>query len=282
MKKITTSKIITEQNDDSLKSYFRDIRNEQRISQEEEIELSKRIKSGDKKALDKLVRANLRFVITVAKKYQGKGLPLIDLVQEGNIGLCRAAELFDGTKGLKFITYAVWWIRQSIIKALSDKTRIIRVPIHQVQLVNRLTKMEVEYEQVHGIKPSESQLQEITDDKVEGYKDIITNCASLDTQFDSGDTLVDIVPNPEIEAAEDTINREELHKILNVILAKLSNREADVLRMFYGIDIHPMPLEDIATRFGIGYERARQIHKNALRFLNQFYKGKLKNIYENL
>lgn len=276
-------KSITDRQDASLISYFRDIAHNPRLTQEEEIELSKRIKNGDQKALEKLVNSNLRFVISIAKQFQKKGLPLIDLVQEGNIGLVEAAQRYDETKGFKFTSYAVWWIRQSIIKALSDQGRTVRIPISQIICLNKVNKIIEQFEQEHDRKPSIDELHEITNYDHSKLNSIIENMnrsVSLESPMKTEDAncLLDIIPNTNAEDTDKEVSKNDLSNEIENILSKLPFRNRDVLRMSFGIGMNSINNEEIANYFGIGVERVRQIIKQTVKYIRIKYGDKLKEL----
>ena len=269
MKSFKITQSITDRQDASLGMYMRDISKESLINLEDEIELAKKIKQGDKLAADKLIRANLRFVISVAKQYQNKGLPLVDLIQVGNIGLCEAAKRYDESRGFKFISYAVWWIRQAIIHAISDQCRTIRVPMNQIIHMNKINKAIDKLEQELGRTPSVEELSvetEIAPDKINLTLSSINKALSLDTPFKDEEVgcLLDIIPNENSAVADSDIVQESTSSEIEYVLQKLSNREGDVLRMSFGLGMIPMTLEEIASRFGIGCERVRQIQHEAI------------------
>ena len=272
MRSFKISQSITDRQDASLNSYFKDVSRQPMISQEEEIELTKKIKEGNEAAVKKLVEANLRFVISVAKQYQNKGLALVDLIQEGNIGLIEAARKFDETRGFRFISYAVWWIRQAIIKALSDQCRTIRIPANQVVCMNKISKAIEQFEQQHGRKPSTGELEELTDidyDKICLAMLAMNRSVSLESPIKDEDAscLLDI-----------EVSKNDLSNEIERILSKLSYRDRDILRMSFGIGMNPMTNEEIARRFGIGSERVRQIQHSALNYLRAKYINDLKEL----
>lgn len=253
------------------------------ITPEEEIELTKQIRSGDKKAIDKLVKANLRFVISVAKQYQNKGLTLVDLIQEGNIGLIEAAKRYDETRGFKFISYAVWWIRQSIIHAISEQCRTIRVPMNQVVYINKINKASEKFEQENGRKPSVEELEKETNldsDKINLTLASINKAVSLDTPFkdEEAGCLLDVIPNENSSNTDEYSSRNDLSDSIEFVLSKLPFRERDILRMSFGIGMCVMQNEEIADRFGIGCERVRQIQKEALNKLKIEYGDVLREL----
>lgn len=246
------------------------------ITPEMEAELTKRIKSGDKAAANELVKANLRFVISVAKQYQNKGLTLVDLIQEGNIGLIEAAKRYDETRGFRFISYAVWWIRQSIMHAISEQCRTVRVPMNQVVYINKINKASEKFEQEHGRKPSVEELEKETNldsNKITFTLSSVSRSVSLETPFkdEEAGCLLDVIPNDNSESADEYSSRNDLSSSLETVLSKLPFRERDILKMSFGIGMLPMQNEEIGNRFGIGCERVRQIQKEALTTLKQQY-----------
>ena len=274
--KITQS--ITDRKDASLGLYFKDVSKLSMITPEEEVELTKRIKLGDNTAANELVTANLRFVISVAKQYQNKGLDLVDLIQEGNLGMLEAAKKFDETRGYRFISYAVWWIRQAIMKAISDQCRTVRVPMSQIVNMGKITKASEKFEQENGRTPSVEELEEETSldpKKISMSLAATYRSVSLESPFKDEDVscLLDIIPNDNSEPTDNTVMREDLAIGINRILSKLSYREGDVIRMSFGIGMQQMSNDEIANRFGIGSERVRQIQHGALsKMKNKFGK----------
>lgn len=249
----------------TLGSYFKDVSKESFIDAEEEARLAKRIKEGDKDALDKLVKANLRFAISVAKQYQNNGLPLEDLIQEANLGLCKAATLFDETRGFKFISYAVWWIRQYILLALSNHSRNIRIPANQVSVINKINKKISSFEQEHNRKPTSSEISELMDmpkERVEELTQSAIRSVSLDTSIndDENSTLLDVIPGE-----EPVDNSIDLTEVLNL----LTNREHDVIMLYFGIGVPELPQDEIANLFGLTSERIRQIKETAIKKLRK-------------
>ena len=283
MRSFKISQSITDRQDASLNSYFKDVSRQPMISQEEEIELTKKIKEGNEAAVKKLVEANLRFVISVAKQYQNKGLALVDLIQEGNIGLIEAARKFDETRGFRFISYAVWWIRQAIIKALSDQCRTIRIPANQVVCMNKINKVIEQFEQQHGRKPSIGELEELTDidhDTICLTMSAMNRSVSLESPIKDEDAscLLDIIPNDGAVSTDAEVAKNDLSKEIERMLSKLSYRDRDILRMSFGIGMNPMTNEEIARRFGIGSERVRQIQHSAINYLRAKYINDLKEL----
>ena len=275
MQSFKISKSITDRNVESIGLYFKDVSRNKVLSAEEESQLYSEIKKGNKKAIDKLITSNLRFVISVAKKYQGNGLSLVDLIQEGNLGLIKAAEVFDPDRGIKFISYAVWWIRQSIMKALSDQSRTIRLPLNQISCLSKVNKISEKFEQAHNRKPSVNELEDIINipaNKLNMSMALTGSTVSLDSKIkdDSESTLVDIIPDSCKPSDYDT-GKNDLPRTIRTILNTLSNRDSDIIKMAFGIDMFPMPLTEVASKFGIGYERARQLQQAALKKIKEKY-----------
>lgn len=283
MRGIKITQSITNREDMSLNLYFRDISKQQLITPEEEIELGHRIQQGDQKALDKLVTANLRFVISVAKQYQNKGIPLVDLIQHGNCGLIKAAHEWDPDKGIKFISYAVWWIRQAITYEISGRNRTIRLPMNQVTYLNKINKVTEHFEQEFGRKPSLEELSAETKlpiDKISFTLAYNTKSISLETPFKDEDVgcLLDVIPNENSEATDESLVKDNKTQKLKEVLNKLSPRESDVLKMSYGLGMSPMTFDEIAIHFGVGYERIRQIQHEAVEKIKIHYKDYLKEL----
>lgn len=283
MKSLKITPSITDRQDASLGLYFKDVSKQPMISPEEEIELTKEIKKGNNAAAEKLIRANLRFVISVAKQYQGKGLPLIDLIQEGNCGLIEASKKFDESRGFRFISYAVWWIRQSIMKAISDQCRTIRVPMSQVVCISKINKASDKFEQLHGRKPSPEEIEDEVNLDVSKINTTLASnnkAVSLDSPFkdEEASCLLDVIPNEDSMPADSDASKNDVSNGIESILSKLSFRDRDVIRMSFGIGMHPMPNEEIANRFGIGSERVRQIQHSALNYIRKNYSDELKDL----
>ena len=274
MKQLYIKQSITDRNDTALKSYLKDVNKYPLLTPEEEKELGKRIKSGDKRALDKLVTSNLRFVISVAKQYQGQGIDLIDLIQYGNEGLMEAASKFDVDKGFKFISYAVWWIRQKIVLALSTSSRLIRIPTSQILLISKINKAISEFEIEYERKPSVAELANITgikESKIPGIINSINQMVSVDNPIksDEDSTLVDIIPNKNSLDSDAQLLKESEEHTINAIIRRLTPREQDIIRMYFGIGTDAMTLDNIANKFGLTNERARQLKDNAIKNLKK-------------
>ena len=283
MKSLRITQSITDRQDASLGLYFKDVSKQPRISAEEEVALAQRIKEGDESASDKLIRANLRFVISVAKQYQNKGLSLVDLVQEGNIGLIEAAKRYDESRGFKFISYAVWWIRQAIIKAISEQCRTIRVPMNQIVYMNKINKTTEKFEQENERKPSLEELEAktgISADKITLNMSSIGKTLSLDTPFKDEEVgcLLDVMPNKNSPDADDFVMEESISKEVESVLSNLSYREGDIIKMVFGLGMSPMTLEEIAARFGVGTERVRQIQHETLNKIREKYSDTLRGL----
>lgn len=272
MRQLKINKSITNRDGIGLDKYLQEIGREELITVGEEVELAQRIKKGDQKALDKLVRANLRFVVSVAKQYQNQGLPLPDLINEGNLGLIRAAQKFDETRGFKFISYAVWWIRQSILQALAEQSRIVRLPLNQVGSLNKITKEVTKFEQENERKPSPEELADRLDipvDKIADSLKVSGRSISVDAPFVEGEdnSLLDVLANDDSPMADRSLNQESLSKEIDRALRQLYDREREILKMFFGIGCQEMTLEEIGAKFDLTRERVRQIKEKAIRRL---------------
>ena len=279
MRQLKITKSITNRESAALDKYLQEIGREDLLSTEEEIELAQRIKKGDRKALDKLTKANLRFVVSVAKQYQNQGLSLPDLINEGNLGLIKAAEKFDETRGFKFISYAVWWIRQSILQAIAVQSRIVRLPLNQVGSVNKINQLQNKFEQEFERRPNSSEIAEridIPEDKVIDAMKANGKHVSVDAPFSDGDdnSLIDVLPDSDIPMADNELVMESLRKEIADALHTLNERERNVIECFYGINQPEMTLEEIGDRYGLTRERVRQIREKALRKLRKNTKNK--------
>lgn len=285
MRQLKITKSITNRVTASLDKYLQEIGHEELISVEEEVELALRIKKGDRKALERLTKANLRFVVSVAKQYQNQGLSLPDLINEGNVGLIKAAEKFDETRGFKFISYAVWWIRQSILQAIAEQSRIVRIPLNQVGSVAKINKISNKFEQEHERYPSIEELAariDIPEDKIINAMKINSKHVSVDTPIGEGDanSLLDIMPNNEVPTADDQLVLESLRDEIARILLLLSERERMIIEAFFGINNQQdMTLEEIGDKFGLTRERVRQIKEKAIRRLRNNMKSNLLKSY---
>ncbi len=284
MRQLKITKSITNRESASLDKYLQEIGREDLISVEEEVELAQRIKKGDQAALEKLTRANLRFVVSVAKQYQNQGLSLPDLINEGNLGLIKAAEKFDETRGFKFISYAVWWIRQSILQALAEQSRIVRLPLNQVGSLNKINKAYSKFEQEHERKPSPEELAdelELPADKVADTLRVAGRHISVDAPFVEGEdnSLLDVLVNSDSPNADRSLINESLSREIERALATLTERESDIIKLFFGIGCQEMTLEEIGERFGLTRERVRQIKEKAIRRLRHTSRSKLLKSY---
>ncbi|MFV0366479.1 MAG: RNA polymerase sigma factor RpoD/SigA [Mangrovibacterium sp.] len=284
MRQLKITKSITNRESASLDKYLQEIGREDLITIEEEVELAQRIKKGDQRALEKLTRANLRFVVSVAKQYQNQGLSLPDLINEGNLGLIKAAEKFDETRGFKFISYAVWWIRQSILQALAEQSRIVRLPLNQVGSLNKINKELSKFEQENQRKPSAEELAERLDlpaDKVADTMRVSGRHISVDAPFVEGEdnSLLDVLVNGDSPNADNMLIDESLSREIERSLATLTDRESDIVKMFFGIGCQEMTLEEIGEHFGLTRERVRQIKEKAIRRLRHTSKSKLLKSY---
>ena len=283
MKSFKITQSITDRKDASLGIYFKDVSKLSMITPEKEVDLTKRIKLGDKAAANELVTANLRFVISVAKQYQNKGLDLVDLIQEGNIGMLEAAYKFDETRGYRFISYAVWWIRQSIMRAISEQCRTVRVPMSQIVNMSKINKMSERFEQKNGRAPSMEEIEEETNldrKKINMSLASTYRSVSLESPLRDEDVscLLDVLPNDNSESTDTTALKSDLIIEIERILSKLSYREQDVLRMSFGIGVQAMSNDEIANRFGIGGERVRQIQHSAINHIRNKYKNELSEL----
>ena len=272
MRQLKITKAITNRESASLDKYLQEIGRQDLISVDEEVELAQRIHQGDQQALDKLVNANLRFVVSVAKQYQNQGLSLSDLINEGNVGLIKAAQKFDETRGCKFISYAVWWIRQSILQAIAEQSNMVRVPLNQAGLLNRTSKAQSRFEQLHERRASAEELAAELDlpiEKVVETMKINTRSVSVDAPFADGEdnSLLDVLPNNDSPMADSTLNQESLSKEIARVLEQLTPRERDIIKMFFGIGCQEMTLEEIGAKFNLTRERVRQIKEKAIRRL---------------
>ena len=273
MRQLKITKSITNRESQSLDKYLQEIGREGLITVEEEVDLAQRIRKGDREALEKLTRANLRFVVSVAKQYQNQGLSLPDLINEGNLGLIKAAEKFDETRGFKFISYAVWWIRQSILQALAEQSRIVRLPLNQVGSMNKINKALQRFEQEHERRPSAEELAEALDmpvDKIAETLKMSGRHVSVDAPFVEGEdnSLIDVMVNEDSPNADRGLINESLSTEINRALATLTPREADILRKFFGIGTPEKTLEEIGDELHLTRERVRQIKEKAIRKLN--------------
>ncbi|MBL6871562.1 MAG: RNA polymerase sigma factor RpoD/SigA [Flavobacteriales bacterium] len=285
MRQLKITKSITNRESQSLDKYLQEIGREELITAEMEVELAQRIKKGDQIALEKLTKANLRFVVSVSKQYQNQGLTLPDLINEGNLGLIKAAQRFDETRGFKFISYAVWWIRQSILQALAEQSRIVRLPLNQVGSLNKINKAFSRLEQEFERPPSSDELAtalDLSEEKVKDTMKISGRHVSVDAPFVDGEdnSLLDVMVNNDSPKADLILMRESLQREIERSLSTLSDREKDVVMLFFGIGRqHGLTLEEIGTKFDLTRERVRQIKEKAIRRLRHNSRSKLLKAY---
>lgn len=284
MRQLKITKSITNRESQSLDKFLQEIGREDLISVEEEVELAGRIRNGDMQAREKLVNANLRFVVSVAKQYQNQGLSLPDLINEGNFGLIKAAEKFDETRGFKFISYAVWWIRQSILQALAEQARIVRLPLNQVGSLNKIQKAYSRFEQEFERRPSAEELAEELDMPMDKIAEILRmqgRHVSMDAPFVDGEdnSLIDVMENQDSPRADRALISESLTQEIDRALATLSNREERIVRKFFGIDMQERTLEEIGIEENLTRERVRQIKEKALHNLAMNSRSKVLRTY---
>lgn len=286
MRQLKITKSITNRESQSLEKYLQEIGKVELITPEEEVKLAERIRQGDQRALDRLTKANLRFVVSVAKQYQNQGLSLPDLINEGNLGLIKAAQRFDETRGFKFISYAVWWIRQSILQALAEQSRIVRLPLNKVGLTNRINKAFSQLEQEYEREPSAEELAEVLEietEEVSATLGISARHVSMDSPLADGEesTLMDVLENPNANSTDEQLDHNEsLRTEIDRSLKTLTERQQDVIRFFFGIGVdHPLSLEDIGERFNLTRERVRQIKDKAISKLKTNTRCKLLKVY---
>ncbi len=284
MVKIT--KQYTNRESQSLDKYLQEIGKVDLLTPDEEIDLAKRIKKGEQRALEKLTKANLRFVVSVAKQYQNQGLSLGDLINEGNLGLIKAAKRFDETRGFKFISYAVWWIRQSILQALAEQSRIVCLPLNKVGSLNKINKAFSELEQAYEREPSPEELAdilEISTDEVETTLGVAARHVSMDAPFVEGEdnSLLDVLENTTMPGTDSHLEyADSLRREIERSLGTLTDRQADVIKLYFGIGVeHPLSLEDIGDKFGLTRERVRQIKDKAINKLRATSRSKLLKTY---
>lgn len=283
MRQLKISKSITQRNE-ILDKYLQEISHDSMITVNEEVELAQRIRQGDQVAMEKLVRANLRFVVSVAKQYQNQGLSLPDLISEGNIGLIKAAERFDETRGFKFISYAVWWIRQSILQALAEQSRNIRLPLNQVGLLNKIGRESALFEQQHQRRPMADELSDILGIPAEKIEEAMSHSGSsisVDAPFVEGEdnSLLDVLPSSDTPTTDRSLMHESLATEIDRALSTLSEREKEILQMLFGIGCQEMTLEEIGDHFGLTRERVRQVKEKALRHLRNTSRSALLKPY---
>ncbi len=287
MRQLKITKQVTNRETASLDKYLQEIGKVDLITAEEEVELARRIKQGDRQALERLTKANLRFVVSVSKQYQNQGLTLPDLINEGNLGLIKAAQRFDETRGFKFISYAVWWIRQSILQALAEQSRIVRLPLNKIGSINKINKKLSELEQNYEREPSNDELARELDMTVKGVKESLRNSgrhismdAPLTDDDDSASTMYDLMESEEETSPESDLFRESLRKEIERALNTLTKREGDVVRSYFGLNgEHPMTLEEIGETFDLTRERVRQIKEKAIRRLKHTTRSRILKAY---
>ena len=284
MRQLKITKSITNRESASLDKYLQEIGKEELITVEEEVELAQRIKKGDQEALEKLTKANLRFVVSVAKQYQNQGLSLPDLINEGNLGLIKAAEKFDETRGFKFISYAVWWIRQSILQALAEQSRIVRLPLNQVGSLNKINPAFARFAQEHERPPAPAERAtelELPKEKVTDTLRVAGRHVSVDAPFADGEdnSLLDVLVNPDSPNADRGLINESLSTEVDRALETLTERERDIIKYFFGIGTSEMTLEEIGEKFDLTRERVRQIKEKAIRRLRHSSRSKLLKSY---
>ena len=284
MRQLKITKSITNRESESLEKYLQEIGREDLITVEEEIELAQRIRNGDRAALEKLTRVNLRFVVSVAKQYQSQGLSLPDLINEGNLGLIKAAQKFDETRGFKFISYAVWWIRQSILQALAEQSRMVRLPLNQTGLQNKISKASAKLEQANERRPSVEELAEELDVPVEKVTEtlkISNRTLSVDAPLsdDEGSSMIDVMTNEDAPNTDHTLMHESLSLEIDRALSVLNERERDIIKKFFGLGRPEMTLEEIGQELGLTRERVRQIKENAIKQLQRNAKTSLLKSY---
>ena len=284
MRQLKIIKSFTNRESDSLDKYLQDIGHEELLTLDEEVELAQRIREGDSKALEKLTRANLRFVVSVAKQYQNQGLSLPDLINEGNIGLIKAAHKFDETRGFKFISYAVWWIRQSILQAIAEQGRPVRLPLNQVSSVNKINKALNKFEQENERRPSVEEIASSTDlpqEKIEEAIKANTKQVSMDAPFKDGEesSLADVLYSEDSPSTDAELLKQSLREEMAMALSVLNERERNVITAFYGIGQAEMTMDEIGKKFGLTRERVRQIRERALRRLRQQTQNKMLKAY---
>ena len=284
MRQLKITKSITNRESEALEKYLSEIGKEELLSADEEVELAQRIRKGDKKALERLTKANLRFVVSVAKQYQNQGLSLPDLINEGNVGLIKAAEKYDETRGFKFISYAVWWIRQSILQAIAEQSRIVRLPLNQLGSMSKINRMLSKFEQENERRPSVDEISAVIDipeEKVDEAINVSGRQVSVDAPFVDGEdnSLLDVLVNNDAPLADRQLLVESLQSEIKDALKILTLRERNIINAFYGIGQPEMTLEEIGSKFGLTRERVRQIKEKAIRRLRANTKNKILKAY---
>jgi RNA polymerase primary sigma factor len=287
MRQLKITKQVTNRETASLDKYLQEIGKEDLISAEEEVILAQKIRNGDRKALERLTKANLRFVVSVSKQYQNQGLTLPDLINEGNLGLIKAAERFDETRGFKFISYAVWWIRQSILQALAEQARIVRLPLNKIGTINKINKAYSELEQKFERPPSAEELGEFLEVSTEEVRQSLSSSgrhlsmdAPLSENDESSSSMYDILPNTYMNSPEKELVTESLRKDIERSLSTLTIREGEVVRLYYGLNgVYPLTLEEIGEQFDLTRERVRQIKEKAIRRLKHTSRSRMLKSY---
>ena len=284
MRQLKITKSITNRESASLEKYLQEIGHEELLTTEQEVELAQKIRKGDKKALERLCKANLRFVVSVAKQYQNQGLSLPDLINEGNLGLIKAAEKFDDTRGFKFISYAVWWIRQSILQAIAEQSRLVRLPLNQEGSVTRIMKEAYKFEQEYERKPSINEMAERIDmpeDKIADAMNANSHEVSVDAPFVNGEegSIVDSMTNPDYPTTDNELVKESLRTEVERMIKLLGDREQKVIKAFFGIGEPELTLEEIGVKYNLTRERVRQIKEKAIRRIRHNTKNKLLKSY---
>jgi len=287
MRQLKIIKQVTNRETASLDKYLQEIGRVDMITADEEVELAKRIKNGDRAALDKLTKANLRFVVSVTKQYQNQGLALPDLINEGNVGLMKAAQRFDEKRGFKFISYAVWWIRQSILQALAEQARIVRIPLNKIGVINKINKAYSELEQMYERPPSAAELADALECSVEEVRQSLKNSgrhvsmdASLVEGEDSSFNMYDLLPNDSLPGPENELTKDSLRKDIERSLRTLTMREGEIVRLYFGLNgKYPLTLEEIGDQFELTRERVRQIKEKAIRRLKKTSRSNILKTY---
>lgn len=285
MRQLKIIKQVTNRETPALDKYLHEIGKVDLINAEEEVELARRIKNGDEKAMDQLIRANLRFVVSVSKQYQNQGLSLPDLINEGNLGLIKAAQRFDETRGFKFISYAVWWIRQSILQALAEQARIVRLPLNKIGSINKINKAFAELEQKFEREPSIQEIAEVVEMAPNDVKEALKSAGrhvSMDAPLaqDEETTLYDIILSKDSPSPDKGLLTDSLRKEIERVLSTLTYREASILRLYFGLNgKHPYTLEEIGEEFNLTRERVRQIKEKAIKRLKNATRCKLLKAY---
>jgi RNA polymerase primary sigma factor len=287
MRQLKISKQVTNRETASLDKYLQDISKLEMITAEMEVQLAQRIKQGDQAALEKLTAANLRFVVSVSKQYQNQGLTLSDLINEGNLGLIKAAQRFDETRGFKFISYAVWWIRQSILQALAEQSRIVRLPLNKIGSINRINKTFAKLEQMYERAPTEDEIAEVLEVSSEEVRNALRQSgrhASMDAPLKEGEdessSMLDVYVSEDQPMPDNELQKDSLRREIERSLSTLTSREADVIRLFFGLNgHHPHTLEEIGAKFDLTRERVRQIKEKAVRSLKHTSRSKLLKTY---